>query len=571
MGQFVMAMVGIDLGTTNSLVAYWADNGPEIIPNVLGENLTPSVVSIDENGEILVGQIAKERLITHPHLTAATFKRYMGTEKVFELGNYSFSPEELSSFVIKTLKADAEAYLGTEVSEAVISVPAYFNDAQRKATKRSAEMAGLNVERLISEPTAAAISYGLHQQKEETKFLVFDLGGGTFDVSILELFEGIMEVKSIAGDNFLGGEDFTNLLASYFIDTQKLDIQSLDNKNLSAIHKQAEICKRALGRDNVGKMSFVKDGKTLEGSINRQEFEKLAYPLLLRLRHPIERALQDASLSAEELDAIILIGGTTRMPIIRSVVGKIFGRLPYSNINPDEAVALGAAIQVALKQRNAALDEIILTDVCPYTLGTDVVKQMGDGEYETGHYLPIIERNTPIPVSKVKRLFTIADNQAFINLEIFQGESRRIEGNLKLGELKIPVPLGPAGKQSIDVRYTYDINGILEVEVVTVETGEKNRIVIEKNQGSLTKEEIEERLNALKNIKIHPRERTENRLLVAKGERLYEESLGEKRVMIENLLFEFESILARQNEWEIKKAAQKFKTALENIERWHEY
>ena len=207
-----MKTIGIDLGTTNSLVAYWTDNGPKIIPNVLGSNLTPSVVSVDENGEIYVGQIAKERIITHPHLTASVFKRYMGTEKVFNLGNHSFTPEELSSFVIRALKSDAEAFFAEEVTEAVISVPAYFNDAQRKATKRAAELAGLKVERLISEPTAAAISYGLHQEKSETKFLVFDLGGGTFDVSVLELFEGVMEVKSIAGDNFLGGEDFTNVL-----------------------------------------------------------------------------------------------------------------------------------------------------------------------------------------------------------------------------------------------------------------------------------------------------------------------------------------------------------------------
>lgn len=563
--------VGIDLGTTNSLVAYWGDNGPAIIPNVLGENLTPSVVSVDENGDILVGQIAKERLITHPHMTAATFKRHMGTEKAYKLGKHSFNPEELSSFIIQSLKADAEAFLGSEVTEAVISVPAYFNDAQRKATKRSAEIAGLKVERLISEPTAAAIAYGLHQQQSETKFLVFDLGGGTFDVSVLELFEGVMEVKSIAGDNFLGGEDFTALLASHFIDYHQMDRDSIVSKGLAAIYKQAELCKRALGRENAGKMTFDLNGSSLELRIDRADFEKLCTPLLLKLKNPIERALRDASLMPEELDAIILIGGTTRMPLIRSVVGKIFGRLPYSNINPDEAVAMGAAIQVALKERNVALEEMILTDVCPYTLGTDIVKPLENGKFETGHYLPIIERNTPIPVSKVERLYTIYDNQSELQVEIFQGESRLVEGNLKLGELRAKVPKAPAGKQAIDVRYTYDINGILEVEVTIVETGQKKRIVIEKSQGQLSKEEIEERLEALKNIKIHPRERTENRLLVAKGERLYEELLGERRTIVGLLLQEFENTLARQNEWEIKKAAQKLKTELEKLERWHEF
>lgn len=561
-----MTTIGIDLGTTNSLVAYWTDNGPVIIPNVINSNITPSVISIDENGEILVGQIAKERLITHPHLTAANFKRYMGTEKIFKLGTYSFSPEELSSFVLKSLKADAEAFLGEEVAEAVISVPAYFNDAQRKATKRAAELAGLKVERLISEPTAAAISYGLHQQESETQFLVFDLGGGTFDVSILELFEGVMEVKSIAGDNFLGGEDFTNLLVSYFLEKQNIDIEALGHKERSAIHKQAEICKTVLSQGQTGKMSLLFNDESFEISISRVEFEKIANELLLKLKRPIERALGDAELLPEDLDAVILIGGATRMSVVKSVVGKMFGKLPYSNINPDEAVALGAAIQVALKERNEALNEIILTDVCPYTLGTNVVEHMGNGKYESGYFFPIIERNTPIPVSRVERLYSVYDNQNKILVQIYQGENRRVENNIKLGELNIKISKAPAGEQAVDVRYTYDINGILEVEVTAVKTGAKNRVVIEKNPGSISKEELESRLKALENIKIHPREKTENRLLLARGERLYEESLGEKRAYIAALLQRFESVLMSQDDKAIKKEAKNFKRELDEIE-----
>jgi molecular chaperone HscC len=570
-GVIIMPTIGIDLGTTNSLVAYWTENGPVIIPNALGSNLTPSVVSIDKNNEILVGEIAKERLITHPNLTASTFKRYMGTEKRYKLGKYSFSAEELSSFVLKSLKADAEAFFGQEVEEAVISVPAYFNDAQRKATKRAAELAGLKVERLISEPTAAAIAYGLHQEQSETKFIVFDLGGGTFDVSILELFEGVMEVRSIAGDNFLGGEDFTNLLVSYFVDSEKINIQSLNSKESSALYKQAEMCKRTLGESNSGKMCFTLNGTYYEKTIDRADFERLAGQLLLRLRHPIERTLRDAELKPNDLDAVILIGGATRMPVIKSVVSRMFGKLPFSNINPDEAVALGAAIQVALKERNQMLNEIILTDVCPYTLGTGVVKHIDKENYEGGYFLPIIERNTPIPVSRVERLSTVRDNQTTIHIDIYQGENRRVEGNIKLGEIEIKVPPAEAGKELIDVRYTYDINGILEVEVVTISTGEKSRVIIEKNQGSMTPEEIEERLKALKDIKIHPRDKIENRLLIAKGERLYEESLGEKREYIGNLLQRFESVLSRQNEREIKKAADELKEQMEQIEGWFDY
>ncbi|WP_239617740.1 molecular chaperone HscC [Cohnella mopanensis] len=566
-----MTVIGIDLGTTNSLVAYWTEDGPTIIPNVLGERLTPSIVSVDENGEILVGQIAKERLMTHPDLTAATFKRYMGTEKLYRLGQYSFSPEELSSFIVKSLKTDAEAFLGREVTEAVISVPAYFNDTQRKATKRAAEIAGLKVERLISEPTAAAISYGLHQQQSDTKFLVFDLGGGTFDVSILEFFEGVMEVQSIAGDNYLGGEDFTLLLVSFFVESKGIDYQQLDNKARSALFKQAEICKRTIGSGHAGQMSFKWEDKEFELTLDRNEFEKLASHLVLRLRHPIERALRDASLSPDDLDAVILIGGATRMPVIKSVVGKMFGKLPFSQINPDEAVALGAAIQVALKERNEALKEVVLTDVCPYTLGIEITKTMGNGNYDSGHFSPIIERNTPIPVSKAEQYFTIHDNQKNIRVIVYQGESRKVDNNIKLGELSVPVPPDKAGEQAIDVRFTYDINGILEVEVTTIGTGLKQKTIIEKNPGKLTQHEIEERLKILKDIKIHPRERTENRLLLAKGERLYEEALGENRAEIAFMLQQFEQVLASQNEQEVKKASSHLRKQLEYLERWRDY
>lgn len=561
-----MATIGIDLGTTNSLAAYWSDDQPVIIPNVLGEHLTPSIVSVEDNGEIVVGRIAQERLITHPQRTAATFKRFMGTEKVYELGGLSFTPEELSSFVLKSLKADAEAFLGEPVTEAVISVPAYFNDTQRKATKRAAELAGLKVDRLISEPTAAAIAYGLHQELPETKFLVFDLGGGTFDVSILELFEGIMDVKSIAGDNYLGGEDLTELLVAYFLEQHELKRDTTDAKLLSLIYKQAEQCKLALGQKSTAGMNVRMDEQMLETNINRTEYEKLAQPLLLRLRQPIERALRDASLAPSDLDAVILIGGATRMPLIRNVIARMFGRMPYTNIHPDETVALGAALQCALKQRDEALDEIILTDVCPYTLGTGVVKELADGTYSTGHFLPIIERNTPIPVSRVERLYTIKDNQRYLNVHIYQGESRMVENNIKLGQLMIKVPPAPAGEQGIDVRYTYDINGILEVEVTSVATGEKKREVIEQNPGSMTPQQIEARLKELAAIKIHPRDRTENRLLIAKGERLYEEALGQRREIIAALIHQFEAVLQTQNEKDVKQAAEALKERLEQLE-----
>ncbi|WP_342409969.1 molecular chaperone HscC [Paenibacillus sp. FSL R10-2778] len=562
-----MRTIGIDLGTTYSLAAYWDGSQAVIIPNVLGEHVTPSIVSVDAGGEVLVGRIAQERLITHPQLTASTFKRFMGSAKKYKLGTMTFTPEELSSFLLRSLKEDAENHLGESVTKAIISVPAYFNDVQRKATKKAAEMAGLQVERLISEPTAAALAYGLHQN-QETSFLVFDLGGGTFDVSILELFEGVMDVKSIAGDNYLGGEDFTEILVAYFIQKNKLDAESLTPITRSMLYKQAEQSKRILGTESAATMRIVIKEEEYVLTIERSELEQLVQPLLIRLRQPIERALRDASLQPSDLDGIVMIGGATKMPLIKQIISRMFGKMPYANISPDETVALGAAVQVALKQRDQALDEMILTDVCPYTLGTSVLRRGSSGQTSSGHYFPIIERNTPIPVSRVERLYTAADNQKIISVDVYQGESPRVENNLFLGEMEFQIPQAPRGEESIDVRYTYDVNGILEVEVTTVSTGQKHQMIIEQNAGAMTKKQIEARLLELRSIKIHPRERTENRLLLARGERLYEEVLGDQRKFIAQCLKVFEDALYTQNEKVIEKAAQAFNEQLAEIEGW---
>ncbi|MPQ30531.1 molecular chaperone HscC [Clostridium estertheticum] len=564
-----MAIIGIDLGTTNSLVAIWKDGRAQIIPNVLKNNLTPSVVSVDDNNEILIGDIAKERIITHPELTASNFKRFMGSSKKYYLGCHTFTPEELSSFILKRLIEDAEEYIGEKIIEAVISVPAYFNDAQRKATKRAGELAGIKVERLISEPTAAAIAYGLHQEKDDTQFLVFDLGGGTFDVSILELFEGVMEVKSIAGDNYLGGEDFNKLLVDYFEKTNKLDLKKLDKKVNSIVYKQAELCKKLLSNEVKAMISLTIDKKLYNTEIDRSKFEKLSSDLILKLRHPVERALRDACISPAEIEAIILIGGSTRMPLIKAVVTKMFNKLPYTNINPDEAVALGAAIQGALKEKHSDLKELVLTDVCPYSLGVEISNQLDNGNYESGYFLPIIERNSPIPISKVEQLVTIRDNQTKLLIKIYQGESRRVENNIELGELEIPVPRGKAGEHVVALRYTYDINGLLEIEATILSTGETETLIIENSPGYMSQEDIKKRMISLKDIKIHPRDRTENRLLLARGERLYEESLGDKREYISKLLNEFESILSTQDTRVIEKNLKVFTQRLNELEEYY--
>ncbi|MEJ8552779.1 molecular chaperone HscC [Tepidibacter sp. Z1-5] len=564
-----MAIIGIDLGTTNSLVAIWKDGQAQIIPNVLKKHLTPSIISVDENNEILIGDVAKERLITHPESTVSNFKRFMGSSKKFNLGTYTFTPEELSSFILKSLKEDAEKYICEEIIEAVISVPAYFNDAQRKATKRAGELAGLKVERLISEPTASAIAYGLHQENEDTQFLVFDLGGGTFDISILDLFEGVMEVKAIAGDNYLGGEDFNKLLVDYFLQENDLDLNVLDKKTLSALCKQAELCKKALSEQEKASMILTINEESFETEIDRNKFAKICSDIFLRLRHPVERALRDADISPAEIDTIILIGGSSRMPLVRSVVSKMFNKLPYSNINPDETVALGTAIQAALKERNSDLKELVLTDICPYTLGVEIVNNLGKNNYESGYFLPIIERNSPIPISKVESLVTIRDNQTRMVIKVYQGESRRVENNIKLGELNVSVPRGKSGEQMVALRYTYDINGLLEVEATLLSTGEKKSLIIQNSENLMSEEEIKKRMLELKDIKIHPRDKLENRLFLARGERLYEESLGEKREYIATLLDNFERILLTQNPKLIEKNVKLFAEKLDQLEKYY--
>jgi molecular chaperone HscC len=559
-------IIGIDLGTTNSLAAYFTEEGPKIIPGRLGNNLIPSVVSIDEENHLYIGETAKERGVIYPESTASVFKRSMGTNKLFQLGGNEYSAEDLSSFILKALKENAEEYLGETVEEAVISVPAYFNDSQRKATKKAGELAGLKVERIISEPTAAAISYGLYQKNLNTKILVFDLGGGTFDVSILELYHNILEVRAVAGDNFLGGEDFTQVLVDMFLKKHSLNEGDLDSKTLSHIRKQAENCKKGFSEQKSSLLQCNINNELLECAIDINEYEKECEKLLERIRKPIKRSLADANFKLSEIDEIVLVGGATRLPIIRRFVGRLFGRVPDTSVNPDEAVALGAAIQGAMKERKDAIKEVILTDVCPFTLGTEIVVERENQRMEAGHFCPIIERNTVIPASRTERLYTVYENQSKIRINVLQGESRFAMNNLSLGELLIEVPQGSAGKEAVDVTYTYDINSLLEVEVTTVSTGEKVRQIIKNKNNHMTDEQIEERMKELSYLKIPPREQEENKLLLFRSERMYEESVGDIRRRIEHHVHQFENALQKQDPNIIKAARAAFKEALDVIE-----
>lgn len=562
-------IIGIDLGTTNSLAAYFSEEGAKIIENRLGKSLTPSVVAVDQNNQILVGETAKEYGLLHPERMAQVFKRSMGSGKKFKLGDREFSAEELSAFVLRALKEDAEQLLKEDVTEAVISVPAYFDDKRRKATQRAGELAGLKVERIISEPTAAAISYGLYEKTKSTRFLVFDLGGGTFDVSILELFQNILEVRAVAGDNYLGGEDFTDILQNEFLEKNKIDIDKLTEKEAAKLHKEAELAKKQFSEKNEVTMHFSYEGEEKELTVTLEEYEKLCESLLDKIRKPIQRSLSDAHLRLSEVDEVVLVGGATKLPVVRNFIIRLFRKFPNNKIHPDEAVALGAAIQAAMKERHKAVKEVILTDVCSFTLGTEVSVERAYGMYEAGHFLPIIERNTVIPASRTERLYTLHDNQESIRIRVLQGESRFAVNNLYLGSLEINIPKNKAGMEAVDVTYTYDINSLLEVEAKVVSTGEVKKQIIKGKENDMTPKQIEERMEELSYLKIPPREQEENRLLLLKGERIYEESTGNERILLDMWLRAFEDALNTHDTGAIEDARRELKERLRELEEWN--
>jgi molecular chaperone HscC len=560
-------IVGIDLGTTNSAVSVWRDGEAVLIPNSLGDLLTPSAVSLSEEDALLVGMAARERQSTHPRLTATAFKRLMGTQQKVALGRKSFSAEELSALVLRSLKADAEAFLGEPVEAAVITVPAYFNDRQRKATRRAGDLAGLKVERLLNEPTAAALAHGIHQREDREPFLVFDLGGGTFDVSIVEIFEAVIEVRASAGDNRLGGEDFNDVLVELALGRlAELKDDAADSLLREIMRAAAERTRRALSAADEAEFRFVWKDTPHTLTITAAEFEEAAAPLLARLREPVLRSLRDSNIVADRLSEIILVGGATRMPIVRRAVTKMFGRFPDHHVDPDLAVAMGAAVQAGLRSKDQALDEIRLTDVCPFTLGVDTGHFDQHGRLHTGLFSPIIERNTVIPASRVHSFSTLQDNQRAVEFGIYHGEARRVEGNVKLGSVKVPVPPRPAGLVHIDVRFSYDTSGLLEVDVSVPETGITHQVVICDDGEAPDKAELEPRRKALAALKVHPRDDSANAAVLARAARCYESFIGERRDFIGELMLGFEAVLEKQEPRAIEQARRQVEERLNAIE-----
>jgi molecular chaperone HscC len=562
-------IVGIDLGTTNSLVGVFRDGRPQLIPNAVGDLLTPSAVALDAQGHTLVGLPARERAGSDAASTAQGFKRWMGTDKKLRMGSREFRAEELSALVLKSLKADAEVFLGEPVTEAVITVPAYFNEAQRRATRAAGELAGLKVERLLNEPTAAGLAYGLQERPDHSTFLVFDLGGGTFDVSVLEYFEGVVEVRASAGDTRLGGEDFVHALGRLFAERAGAALTPSQRQRLleeATWWRAAEQAKRELSERDHTTMGLSQGDRRLECTVTRADFEAASAELLQRLRRPIERALNDAQIEPGGLSEVVLVGGASRMPMVRQLATRLFQRLPLRTIDPDLAIAQGAAVQAGLKARDAALDEVVLTDVMPYSLGI-VASERIDGRLRGDLFSPIIERNTPVPVSRVQTYVTLQDKQQVIRIDIRQGESPVATENLHLGQLDMEVTPAAAGEAGVEVRFTYDANGLLEVDARETRTGRSVNTLIRNTRAEMSDAQVQEALAKLRSLKQHPRDEQDNRYLIERAKRLYEDRLGEERNMIQGWLSRFEATLDMQDQRLIRESREAFRDALDSIDR----
>ncbi len=557
-----MAIIGIDLGTTNSLAAVWRDGRSQLIPNAAGELLTPSVVSVDEDGGVLVGRAARDRLISHPERTAARFKRFMGSSKPYTLGSRTFTPEDLSSLVLRSLREDAESFLGEPVEEAVVSVPAYFAEAQRSATKRAAALAGLKVERLVNEPSAAALAGRIGQGEEDQVCLVFDLGGGTLDVSLVERFGSVVSVTAVSGDNRLGGTDFDLAVARGFCEDCGLEFDSLTPRQRELMIRQAETCKMALTNQEMVVMS-VDDGTVSAAlTLSNEWMIRKCGALFRRMTAPIQRVFLDSGVSPQELDQLVMVGGSSHMPAVRRYIARTLHKEPARDSRPDTAVALGAGICAGMKARAGDLRELVLTDVCPFTLG---VARYNESEQSRDLMSPIIERNSVLPSSKMGIYYTVRDNQDKVDVRIFQGEHRYCEDNTLLGQLQIPVPPAPRGQQSIRIRFTYDINGLLEVEAVN-QTGRAERLVLQNKD--MSAEEAQRRLKELSHLKLHPREQEEYRAMVARGERLYAVTVGRLREQVAELLDWYQRVLSTQEVLKIAKATKRLDRFFDQAEAY---
>ena len=556
-----MAIIGIDLGTTNSLACIWRNGSPVLIKNSLGSTITPSVVGVDDSNDIVVGDIAKERLITDPDKTASEFKRTLGTKRTYNVGANIFSSEQLSSLVLKKIKEDAETFLGEEVTEAIISVPAYFDDCRRSATKQAAEMSGLKVERLINEPSAAALAYMQKHGFEDGTYMVIDFGGGTLDVSMIDSFDSIMEILAVAGNNQLGGKDFNEAIYHRFLDENLLDENLLTAEQKASIYKTAETCKIALSSVPMSIMSVNINDKNYTLTLDNNSLIKIAHEVFEKIGEPVRRVLRDSHMNVSEVKDIILVGGSCKMPTVAAYVERLTGRKPCTDIDPDTAICIGAGIFAGMKNRNVDFKDVILTDICPFSLGTDVL------DMRTREQIMdfIIQRNSMLPSSKTHEYFAASDNQTELRIVIYQGESIVPSNNIKLGELRLNCPPTPIHEFIASVRLTYDINGILVVDVTTSDKKTHSKVILSESN-TMSEEELAKCKSQLDKLRLAPSGEEQYQLLIARAERIIEETLSFERRQITEALLSYKSCLKNGNERDIRIFTKKFARFLDQIE-----
>ena len=636
-------VIGIDLGTTNSLACVYRNGHTELIPNSLGEYMTKSAVSVLEDGSVLTGSAARERLLLHPTQTAVSFKRFMGTDHEILLGDRVFLPHELSALILRQLYEEARAYLGQEIEEAVISVPAYFDDNQRNATKLAAQLAGIPVKRLINEPSAAALRYNLGVTYGDSRLMILDFGGGTLDVSIVECFENIIEIVAIAGDNRLGGDDIDRAIAEHFCRVHSLNFEALPVKQREALLYQAEAAKKALSREpeaagssqgagpgfsqepesaaglfqgagpglsqgqetaagssqgavpglsqepeaestfsrEMSEIPFPRKGtygengkyrlprlcltmdRPYEMELSRKLLREICQPYLERIKSVIIRAVRDSHLTPDKLDDVVLVGGSARLAVLGDYLEELMGRRPVVAGNPDYMVAEGAGICAGIKSRREELRDMVMTDVCPFSLGIAVCNDVKD---QNPHMATMIARSSMLPVSRSETFYTLSDNQTHIRLRIYQGEGYYASENRQLGELTVRVPAGPAGKHSVFVTFAYDINGILHVDAES-SGGDRRETVIMNPHVQLSEEEVQEKVAELKKLRYVASGSEEDHLLMAKAERLYEELLGSEREEVARILDAYRYAIREGSPIELKKIRGYARTRLNALER----